>query len=158
MNTFSHLWQYLAEFFLEWEMFEKKVVEKIKRHFLFINFPPPPPRKSCRLWDNVEKCSGAREAADDYRDALHAGLVRRHARKHSSGHVHPHQHAWACSLTRTQRNIKYFLLFHNAPQCYVIRTLPLLLILSEACSPALWAPNLNLNLLLNEIRRRFSKC
>jgi hypothetical protein len=30
MKTFSHLWQYLAEFFLEWEMFQIKAVEKIK--------------------------------------------------------------------------------------------------------------------------------
>ena len=34
MKTFSHLWQYLAEFFLEWEMFQIKVVEKIKTHIL----------------------------------------------------------------------------------------------------------------------------
>jgi hypothetical protein len=26
---------------------------------------PPPPPKSCRLRDNVEKCGGASEAADD---------------------------------------------------------------------------------------------
>jgi hypothetical protein len=30
MKTYSHLWQYLAEFILEWEMFQIKVVEKIK--------------------------------------------------------------------------------------------------------------------------------
>jgi hypothetical protein len=35
MKTFSHLWEYLAEFFLEWEMFETKVVEKIKTHIFF---------------------------------------------------------------------------------------------------------------------------
>jgi hypothetical protein len=34
MKTFSHLWQYLAEFFLEWEMFQRKFVEKIKTHIL----------------------------------------------------------------------------------------------------------------------------
>jgi hypothetical protein len=32
MKTFSHLWQYLDEFFLEWEMFQTKVVEK--KHIL----------------------------------------------------------------------------------------------------------------------------
>ena len=62
VNTFSHLWQYLAEFFLEWEMFQMKVVEKMKTHILCsVTFF----RKSCRLWDNVEKYGGAREAADD---------------------------------------------------------------------------------------------
>ena len=43
-------------------MFKTKVVEKIKTYFmssdLFL-------RKSCRLWDNVEKYGGAREAAGD---------------------------------------------------------------------------------------------
>ena len=34
MKTFSHLWRYLAELFLEWEMFQIKVVEKIKTHIL----------------------------------------------------------------------------------------------------------------------------
>jgi hypothetical protein len=36
MNTFSRLWQYLAEFFLEWEMFQTKVVEKIKKYTFYI--------------------------------------------------------------------------------------------------------------------------
>jgi hypothetical protein len=34
MKTFSHLWQYIVEFFLESEMFQIKVVEKIKIHIL----------------------------------------------------------------------------------------------------------------------------
>ena len=34
MKTFSHLWQYLAELFLEWEMFQLKVVDKIKTYIL----------------------------------------------------------------------------------------------------------------------------
>jgi hypothetical protein len=37
MTTCVHLWVYLSEFFLEWEMFHTKVVEKIKTHILFIN-------------------------------------------------------------------------------------------------------------------------
>jgi hypothetical protein len=32
MKTFSHLWQYLAEFFLEWEMIQIKAVDEIKTH------------------------------------------------------------------------------------------------------------------------------
>jgi hypothetical protein len=32
MKTTVHLWEYLAQFFLEWEMFQTKVVEKIKTH------------------------------------------------------------------------------------------------------------------------------
>jgi len=34
-------------------MFQTKVVEETKTHFVFNNFIFP--RKSCRLWDNVEK-------------------------------------------------------------------------------------------------------
>jgi hypothetical protein len=32
MKTFPHLWQYLSELFLEWEMFQTKIVEKIETH------------------------------------------------------------------------------------------------------------------------------
>jgi hypothetical protein len=59
---------YPAEFRLEWETFQTKVVEKIKTHILcsfflfsfFFFF-----RKSCSLWDSVGKCCIAREATDD---------------------------------------------------------------------------------------------
>jgi hypothetical protein len=34
MDMFSHLWQHIAEFFLEWETFRIKVVEKTKKHIL----------------------------------------------------------------------------------------------------------------------------
>jgi hypothetical protein len=41
MKTCVHLSQYLAEFFLKGEIFETKVVEKIKTHFLYsIYFSP----------------------------------------------------------------------------------------------------------------------
>ena len=33
MKTFSYLWKYLSELFLEWEMFQAKVVEEIKHKF-----------------------------------------------------------------------------------------------------------------------------
>jgi len=58
---------YLSHFLLEWEMFRKSVVEKIKIHiFRSIFFS----RKSCRLWDKVEKYFTAGQAADD--NATHA--------------------------------------------------------------------------------------
>jgi hypothetical protein len=34
MNAFSYLWRNLAEFFLEWEMFQKNPVDVIKTHIL----------------------------------------------------------------------------------------------------------------------------
>ena len=62
MKTFSHFWQYLNEYFLGWEMLQIEVVEKIKTHILCsVTFF----RKSYRVWDNVEKCGGTREAAND---------------------------------------------------------------------------------------------
>jgi hypothetical protein len=61
MNIYVHLW-YLAEFFLQWEVFQTIVVEKIKIHILCpITFL----WKSHPLWNNVEKYGIARQATDD---------------------------------------------------------------------------------------------
>jgi flagellar motor switch protein FliG len=56
MKTDIHIWLYPAEIFSEWEMFQTKVVEKIKTHiFMFNNlffF-----RKSCGyeiMWKNID--------------------------------------------------------------------------------------------------------
>ena len=54
---------YFAQFCLEWEMFQVKFVEEIKTHFLCsITFFF---KKSCYLWDNVEKCCIVGWATDD---------------------------------------------------------------------------------------------
>ena len=51
-----------AHFFLEWEIFRTKIVEKIKTHILYsLTFL----RKSCLLWDNVEKLCRTGRATDD---------------------------------------------------------------------------------------------
>jgi len=60
MKTNNFL-SYLAHFFLEWEIFQTKVVEKIKTHILF---SVTVFRKSCRLWDNVEKYCRAGQLTD----------------------------------------------------------------------------------------------
>jgi hypothetical protein len=60
MKTCVHLWKNLAYIFLEWEMFQTKVVEKIKTHIL-CSFS----RKSRRLWDNVKQYGTAGQATDD---------------------------------------------------------------------------------------------
>ena len=62
MKTNLHFWSYLAEFFLEWKMFATTVVQKIKTHVLFSI--PFFSRKSCRLWDSVEKYGKAGQATD----------------------------------------------------------------------------------------------
>jgi len=62
MQTDTHFCSYLAQFFLEWEMFQTKVVEKIKTHILcsvtFIS-------KIVPFWDNVEKYGRAGQTTDD---------------------------------------------------------------------------------------------
>ena len=61
-KTNVYLLYYLDEFFLEWEMFQVKVVEKIETHTLCsTDFFP---RKLYRLWYNVEQCVSARQATD----------------------------------------------------------------------------------------------
>jgi len=104
MKASVHLWWYLAHFFLEWEIFPIKHVEKIHMHFwCSINIF----RKSRHLWANVEKYDRARQATDD---------IRRRKRI-------------ACWITRDidthTLRICNIILFHcnigwmNASQCYV---------------------------------------
>ena len=63
MKTDMRFWSNLAQFFLEWEMFQTKVLEEIKTHVLYgVTFFF---RKSCLLWDNVEKYCRAGQATVD---------------------------------------------------------------------------------------------
>jgi len=39
MNTNIYLWQYLAEFFFEWETLQATFVEKIKPHISYLVTP-----------------------------------------------------------------------------------------------------------------------
>ena len=52
VNTWLHLW-YPAKFFLEWDVFEAKVVEKLKTHSILSNLIFT---LKSRCWDNVEEC------------------------------------------------------------------------------------------------------
>jgi hypothetical protein len=54
LKTGTHLWIYLPEFFLEWEMYQTKVVEKIETHFMLNNFFY---RKSCRVCEATDTYS-----------------------------------------------------------------------------------------------------
>jgi len=61
---------YLTHFFLEWEMFQTKVAEKIKTHVLCsVMFC----RQLCLLWDNVEKYWSGGQATDD--NMVHANCM-----------------------------------------------------------------------------------
>jgi hypothetical protein len=129
MNTFSHLWRYLTKFFLEWEMVSTKVVKKIKTHILWsITFFP----ESRRLWDNVEKCGGARghkwrhntghtSCMLDKQGYMHACActrprARAHARTSARAHAHTHTHKYIIFIAFPLKQW-----FANAPQCYIIR-------------------------------------
>jgi hypothetical protein len=51
MKTYVHLCHYLAEFFLEWQMLQTKVVEKIKTHVLRSVFSP----ENCAVYERMGK-------------------------------------------------------------------------------------------------------
>ena len=63
MKTYVHLWQYLARFFLEWEVFREKIVQrKLKKNTFCVqwNF-----LKSFLVWDVKKKYRTARQATDN---------------------------------------------------------------------------------------------
>ena len=61
MKTDIQLCSYLTQFFLEWEMFQLIVIEKLKRHiFIFSRH-----FLNCVLWDNLEKYSRALQVTDE---------------------------------------------------------------------------------------------
>ena len=79
VKTHVHYWSHFAQFFLEWEMFQAKVVEKIDTHFMFNNiffFG-----KSCRLWRTVQKYRRVGQSADDMAHA-HC-MLDTHGYKHA---------------------------------------------------------------------------
>ena len=70
MQTDTHFWLDLAQFFLEWKFFGQTVVERIKTHILCsVNFS----QKSSTLWDRVEKYYRARQAT--YGKMAHAYFI-----------------------------------------------------------------------------------
>jgi hypothetical protein len=116
---FSHLWQYLAKFFLKREMFQIKVVDEMKIHILCsVSFS----RKSYRLWDNIEKCSGAREAADGNMRCVACWIsngtrAQAHARARTPTLTHTQTRTRARASERTPhtrpRTQKYVVLFFH---------------------------------------------
>ena len=141
---------YPAEFLLEWETFQIKAVQKIKTHILRATklfF-----RKSCLLWNNVEKCGGAKRSRKPYGGPFHAVLERLHERKHTPIHTHTHTHTQIC---------KPYLFFYsnndfaNAPQFYVIRTLS---VFSSDIEGIRFSYNIRNRLLTQKQRRGWRDC
>jgi hypothetical protein len=86
-------------------MFQTKVVEKTKTHILCsITFS----RKSCRLWDNVEKYGTVRQATD------HNIIRRMRFACWITKATDTHSECVTLTALRTAKNR-----YANAPQCYV---------------------------------------
>jgi len=74
-KTNTYFFYHLAHFFFTAKCFKQQLWRKSKHtfcvHFFFF-------RKSCRLWDNVEKFCRVRQATDDWYGACayHAGYLR----------------------------------------------------------------------------------
>jgi len=72
MKPNIHIWSYLAQLFLEWEMFRLNFIEKFKKRILcsVTVF-----KKSLVFWGNVDKFCRAEQATDDNYGACgwHAG-------------------------------------------------------------------------------------
>ena len=64
MKTFSHLWQYLSKFFLEWEVFNIQIVQKIKTRILCLPTFISEKKKPAVYEIMCKKYGAAREAAD----------------------------------------------------------------------------------------------
>ena len=133
INAFSRLWQYRAEFILEWEIFHTKVVEKLKTHFIFYNFFS---RKSCRLWDNIEKCDVTGDVTN-YSDIWRRRVACWVSKATRSTYMHaptrPAIHTRARAHAHTQNEIRNSnclftstVVFLKAPHRYVISSLPML--------------------------------
>jgi hypothetical protein len=71
MKTYVYFWSYISHFFLEWEMFRTAVVEEIKTQILC---SVTSLRKSCHLWDNVEKYYRAGQTTYDNMAHAHCML------------------------------------------------------------------------------------
>ena len=111
MKTRTQFLSHLAHFFVEWDIFQNKFVDKIKTHILCsITLC----RKSCRLQDNVENFSRAGQAPEENKCtcALHAGYSRLKTHTQNIYYVLTSQCNNGCT---------------NAPQRYVMRTLSVLL-------------------------------
>jgi hypothetical protein len=101
-NEVNKYISYLAQFFLEWNMFPTKVVEKIKTQILcaVIFF------KSCRLWENVEKYRRARKAKDDNMAHTHCILYNQ-GYKHTLRLCNTYCFSTATMVARTRLIVTY---------------------------------------------------
>ena len=95
--------QLLAQFFLEWEIIQTNIVDKIKTHVLCsVTF-----WKSCHLWDNVEKYCIADKDTDDNMVHVHCTLDT-YGYKHTVRICNTHCFSTATMVTRKRLNIALY--------------------------------------------------
>ena len=117
--TNIHFWSYLAHFFLEWEMFQINLVEKIKTRILYsVNFFP---RKSSCLWDNAEKSCRAVQATDDNTAHAHCMLDNYGYKYTHSGCVILIAFFSATMVARKRPNV---MLYVHCPSCSFFHATP----------------------------------
>jgi hypothetical protein len=58
LKTYAHLWKYLAEFSLEWQIFQTNLVVKIKTHLLLNNINPKNRVLYEIMWKNMVEPEG----------------------------------------------------------------------------------------------------
>ena len=105
LNIILNFWSHIAEFFLEWEIFQTEVVDKIKAHFMSSNFFF---LKIVPFLYNVEKFCTTRHATDEniIQRMRCARLITNCTHTHTLTHTHTHT-----------QNMKYFLFF-GGKSCY----------------------------------------
>jgi hypothetical protein len=118
MMTHTFL-SYLVYYFLEWEIFQKNIVENIRTHILCsVTFF----RKSCCLWDNVEKYFRTEQVTDgNGACSLHAGYK---CYKYTHRLCSIHRLSTATMAARTRLNVtlyvscnRYNATDHNPTRC-----------------------------------------
>ena len=113
MQTDTQLWSYLAQFFLEWKMFQTKALEKSKHNFMFNNFFF---RKSFRLWD-VKKYRIAGQATDG--NMAHAPcMLDTQGYRHTLAMCNTYCFSTATVVTRTHVSVR-FIRIYSKQQCSV---------------------------------------
>ena len=126
MNTYSHLWQYLAEFFLEWELFWAKFVgENQTTYSMFSKLFS----ENRAVYDVMSKILG--EFTNDVIiwHICVAWWISKSTAVHAHAHAHPRKRTHSRASTHRQICNTAFpqqQKFTKTPQCYDVRTLTVL--------------------------------
>ena len=119
MTTNIHFLSYFVHFFLEWEKFQKKVLEKIKTYILCsVTFFF---RKSCRLRENVENYFRVGQATNDNTAREHCMLFHCNNGCTKASQFYAPRTSTVLFLLNCVFEIfqQYFFLIPEAPNCFM---------------------------------------